>query len=115
MVMEILWVMELQVNDMEFIVDKFMNVGSKIVSVSEKLQVVKCKVDEIIDVFEKNYEVVDKFIVVNIQNEIEVGNIFKIMVQFVESFMGIYQIIGIIVEIVNQMKLFVFNVFIEVV
>lgn len=111
--MEISRAMESQASDTESIVDKFMNVGSKIASVSEKSQAVKRKADEITDAFENNHEVVDKLIAVNNQNEIEVGNISKITVQLAESSSGIHQITGTIAEIANQTKLLALNASIE--
>ncbi|NUU77673.1 methyl-accepting chemotaxis protein [Paenibacillus xylanilyticus] len=111
--MEISRAMESQASDTESIVDKFMNVGSKIASVNEKSQAVKRKADEITDAFENNHEVVDKLIAVNNQNEIEVGNISKITVQLAESSSGIHQITGTIAEIANQTKLLALNASIE--
>lgn len=111
--MEISRAMESQASDTESIVDKFMNVGSKIASVSEKSQAVKRKADEITDAFENNHEVVDKLIAVNNQNEAEVGNISKITVQLAESSSGIHQITSTIAEIANQTKLLALNASIE--
>ena len=111
--LEISRAMESQANDTEAIVDKFMNVGSKIASVNEMSQSVMTQADEITEAFHNNHEVIDALIAVNDRNEAEVHNISKITVQLAESSSGIQQITSTITEIANQTKLLALNASIE--
>ncbi|MBU5353947.1 methyl-accepting chemotaxis protein [Paenibacillus barcinonensis] len=111
--LEISRAMESQANDTEAIVDKFMNVGGKIVKVNEMSQSVMAQADEITDAFKNNHEVIDALIAVNDRNEAEVNNISQITVQLAESSIGIQQITSTIAEIAKQTKLLALNASIE--
>jgi len=111
--MEIAKATESQSNDTEQIVDRFNEIGDKINNINTRSQSVKDSAEDIIDVFDRNKEVIGHLIQNNQKNEEEVRKISSITSKLEESSRNINDITGAIQNIAAQTNLLALNASIE--
>ncbi|MEC0093526.1 methyl-accepting chemotaxis protein [Paenibacillus macquariensis] len=111
--MEIAKATESQSNDTEQIVDRFNEIGDKINNINTRSQSVKDSAEDIIDVFNRNKEVIGHLIQNNQKNEEEVRKISSITSKLEESSRNINDITGAIQNIAAQTNLLALNASIE--
>jgi len=111
--MEIAKATESQSNDTEEIVDRFNEIGDKINNINMRSQSVKDSAEDIINVFNRNKEVIGHLIQNNQRNEEEVRKISSITSKLEESSRNINDITGAIKNIAAQTNLLALNASIE--
>jgi methyl-accepting chemotaxis protein len=110
---EISTAMESQSQNTEHMVGQFMELGSKMVSISSSSEAIRERADSIMNVFHANQEIIETLIEVNQRNEQEVSNISAITSMLAESSAQIGRITGAINEIAAQTNLLALNASIE--
>ncbi|OAB39522.1 methyl-accepting chemotaxis protein [Paenibacillus glacialis] len=111
--MEIAKATESQSNDTEQIVDRFNEIGDKINNINTRSQSVKDSAEDIIEVFDRNKEVIGHLIQNNQKNDEEVRKISSITSKLEESSRNINDITGAIKNIAAQTNLLALNASIE--
>lgn len=111
--MEIAKATESQSNDTEQIVDRFNEMGDKINNINTRSQSVKESADDIIEIFDRNKQVIGHLIQNNRKNEEEVRKISSITSKLEESSRNIGEITGAITNIATQTNLLALNASIE--